>query len=86
MGADIKSEVKMDMNKKLNARDAYFSYMLRIWRLGNTHGSTPSALNTWRVSLESTQTRKKVHFASLEEMLLFLKDQEVQIDETPEEI
>jgi hypothetical protein len=86
MGAAIKSGNKMDMKKELNAKDAYFSYLLRIWCLENNEGSTSSAQNSWRVSLESTQTKKLIHFASLEDMLIFLKGQFVHIDETPDEV
>jgi hypothetical protein len=38
------------------------------------------------VSLKSTQTRKQVHFASPEEMLIFLPSQLVQRDETVDEV
>ena len=72
----------MDMKKDLDTKDVYFSYMLRISRIRNIDKLSSSQKDTWRVSLESTQTRKQVHFASLEEMLIFLQDQFVQIDET----
>jgi hypothetical protein len=76
----------MDINKDLDIKDVYISYLLRIWRLENDEESTSSEQNFWRVSLESTQTRKQVHFASLEEMLIFLKGQFVQIDDTSDEV
>ena len=75
----------MDMNRDLNTKDTYFSYLLRIWRLEKDEGCESSKENLWRVSIESTQTRKQVHFASLEEMLMFLRGQFVQIDETSDE-
>jgi hypothetical protein len=75
----------MDMTRDLNTKDAYYSYLLRIWRLSENEES-PSNQNLWRVSLESTQTRKQVHFASLEEMLFFLQGQFVQSDETVDEV
>lgn len=65
----------MDMYKDLNAKDAYFSYLLRIWRLENDEGSTSSKQNIWRVSLESTRTRTRVMFTSLEDLIYFLEDQ-----------
>ena len=76
----------MDMNRDLDTKDAYDSYLLRVWRLRNIDKLSSSQRDIWRVSLESTQTRRQIHFASLEEMLLFLKGQEVQIDETSDEV
>ena len=75
----------MDMNRDLDISDAYDSYLLRIWRLRNIDKLSSSEEDTWRVSLESTQTRKQFLFASLEEMLIFLKGEFVQIDETSDE-
>ena len=72
----------MDIHKELNAKDAYFSYMLRIWRLRKSETRSTLKENIWRVSLESTQTREQFMFASLEEMILFLHDQFTQGDET----
>jgi len=76
----------MDINKDLGTRDAYFSYMLRIWRLRNIEKLLSSQEDIWRVSLENTQTRKQVHFASLEEMLIFLQGEFIQLDETSDEV
>ena len=76
----------MDMYKDLNAKDAYFSYMLRIWRLKESEGLSSEKTELWRVSLESTQTRKLFMFANLEEMIIFLKDQFVQGDENSDEV
>jgi hypothetical protein len=75
----------MDMKRDLNTKDAYFSYLLRIWRLSENEES-PSNQNLWRVSLESTQTRTRVTFTSLEEMLIFLQGQFVQCDEFLDEV
>ena len=75
----------MDMHKDLNAKDAYFSYMLRIWRLKESEDRSSEKNELWRVSLESTQTRKQFMFASLEEMVLFLHDQFTQGDQTSSE-
>lgn len=76
----------MEMKKDLDAKDVYLSYMLRIWRLRNGEKLSSSKIDTWRVSLENTQTRKQVHFASLEEMLIFLQGEFIQIDETSDEV
>ncbi len=72
----------MDMNRDLNTKDAYFSYLLRIWRLENDEGLTSSEKNIWRVSLESTQTRTRVMFTSLEDLAYFLQDQLKPKDQT----
>jgi hypothetical protein len=72
----------MDMNRDLNTKDAYFSYLLRIWRLQNDEGLTSSEKNIWRVSLESTQTRTRVMFTSLEDLIYFLQDQLKPKDQT----
>ena len=74
------------MKKDLDTKDVYFSYMLRIWRLRNGEKLSSAQEDTWRVSLENTQTRKQVHFASLEEMLIFLQDEFIQVDETSDEV
>jgi len=75
----------MDIHKELNAKDAYFSYMLRIWRLKKSETRSTLKEYIWRVSLESTQTREQFMFASLEEMILFLHDQFTQGNETLDE-
>jgi len=72
----------MDMNRDLNTKDAYFSYLLRIWRLENDEGLTSSEKNIWRVSLESTRTRTRVMFTSLEDLAYFLEDQLKPKDQT----
>jgi hypothetical protein len=76
----------MDMKRDLNTKDVYFSYLLRIWQLRNSEKISSSKNDIWRVSLESIQTRKQVHFASLEEMLIFLQGQFVQSDKTSDEV
>jgi len=72
----------MDMKRDLDTKEAYFSYLLRIWRLENDEGSTSSKQNIWRVSLESTRTRTRVMFTSLEDLLYFLQDQFKPKDQT----
>jgi hypothetical protein len=65
----------MDMHRDLKIKNGYFSYLLRIWQLEKSEQPSPSKEKLWRVSLESTRTRHRVNFASLEEMLIFLQDQ-----------
>ena len=45
----------------------YLSYLLRLW-LSNDGEKT-----AWRISLESIQTRKRKGFASIEELVVYLK-------------
>jgi hypothetical protein len=75
----------MDLNRDLNTKDAYFSYLLRIWCLEKSEGLPSSKENLWRVSLENTQSRACVTFTSLEEMLVFLKVQFEQMYETSDQ-
>jgi hypothetical protein len=72
----------MGINKDLDTKDAYFSYLLRIWRLENDERSTSPEKNIWRVSLESTQTRTRVMFTSLEDLFYFLQVQYTPKDQT----
>jgi len=65
----------MDKNRDLDTKDAYCSYLLRIWQLEKSEKTASSNESIWRVSLESTLTRNRVNFASLEEMLNFLQAQ-----------
>ncbi|MDF1520850.1 MAG: hypothetical protein RQ728_10195 [Brevefilum sp.] len=71
----------MDMKRDLKKKDAYFSYLLRIWQLSENEES-PSNQILWRVSLESTQTRTRVMFTSLEDLIYFLQDQLKPKDQT----
>ena len=75
-------EVNMDMKRDLNTKDAYFSYLLRIWRLENDAGSLSTKESIWRVSLECTRSRTRVTFTSLEDLLYFLQDQLKLKDQT----
>jgi len=72
----------MNMNRDLDNKDAYSSYLLRIWRYEKNKGSITSKGILWRVSLESTQTRDRINFSSLEAMFIFLKGQFTELDET----
>jgi hypothetical protein len=54
---------------------AYLSYLLRLWRVEN-HGEVPGAGEAiWRASLESARTGEKRTFASLDDLLDFLREQ-----------
>jgi hypothetical protein len=75
----------MNLNRDLNPKDAYYSYLLRIWRLEKSEGLSSPRENLWRVSLESTRTRTRVTFTSLEDLIYFLQDQLTQKDQTAEE-
>lgn len=75
----------MDMQEDLRTKDSYFSYMLRIWRLKESEDLSSAKNELWRVSLESTKTRKQFMFASLEEMILFLHNQFDQGNKTSDE-
>jgi hypothetical protein len=48
--------------------DAYFSYLLRLWRDDSADRST------WRASLESAQTAERHHFATLDDLFTFLRE------------
>lgn len=73
------------MHRDLKIKNGYFSYLLRIWQLEKSEQPSPLKEKLWRVSLESTRTRNRVNFASLEEMLTFLQDQFDPGGETSEE-
>ena len=72
----------MDMNRELDTKDAYFSYLLRIWRLENVSESLSSKESVWRVSVECTRSRTRVTFTSLEDLFCFLQDQMKPKDQT----
>jgi hypothetical protein len=53
----------------------YLSYLLRLWRVEN-HGEAPSADKAvWRASLESAHTGERKTFASLDDLVDFLREQ-----------
>ena len=58
----------MSMKKQ---RPGYLSYLLRVWQTGSKGDAV------WRVSLENPFTGERRGFASLQDMLAFLR---VQID------
>ena len=48
--------------------DAYLSYLVRLWR-EDRDGDT-----AWLASLESAETRERTYFASLDELVLYLRE------------
>ena len=61
-------EVTVDSVKDVGKQTDYFSYLLRLWR-----DSDDTAL--WRASLQSPHTGERIHFASFEELLEYLRRQ-----------
>jgi hypothetical protein len=54
----------------------YFSYLLRLWRVsrrGSSQAGDEEAL--WRASLQDPLTDERVNFASLEDLVAFLRRQ-----------
>jgi hypothetical protein len=58
----------MDLVKDVGKQADYVSYLLRLWR-----DSDEPAL--WRASLQSPYTGERIHFASFEELLEYLRRQ-----------
>ncbi len=52
-----------------NEKPEYLSYLLRLWRGTSEEGAI------WRASLESSTTRARIGFASLDELFDFLRNQ-----------
>jgi len=48
--------------------DAYLSYLLRLWR------EDRDVETAWRASLESAETPERIYFASLDELVSYLRD------------
>lgn len=49
--------------------ETYFSYLLRLWR------EERNDEQIWRASLESAQTGERRNFATLDELITFLREQ-----------
>ena len=47
--------------------DTYYSYLLRMWQVPTNEQ------HTWRIQLENVQSGEKHGFASLEELLAYLR-------------
>ena len=58
------------------ARDDYFSYLMRLWRVENDGGM-------WRVRLENVETGEVLGFASLENLILYLESLDGEAGELP---
>jgi hypothetical protein len=52
----------------------YLSYLLRLWRT-RERGPPDWRSPVWRASLQSPQTGERVHFATLDELFAFLREQ-----------
>jgi hypothetical protein len=61
-------------------QSTYRSYLLRLWREG--HNRQP----LWRASLESAQSREVYHFASVEALFAFLRQQIMSEDRRDEDL
>ena len=54
----------------------YFSYLLRLWRVSNGVSAQAGAEGTlWRASLQDPLTDERVNFASLDDLVAFLRRQ-----------
>jgi hypothetical protein len=53
----------------MSEQPRYHSYLLRLWLAGDDQAPL------WRISLENAQTGERRGFASLEELLIFLKEE-----------
>ena len=54
----------------------YLAYLVRLWRANDiTESRAPAREPVWRVSIENPHTRERQGFASLEELLDFLRKQ-----------
>ena len=58
----------MDSVKGVGKKGDYLSYLLRLWR-----DSGDTAI--WRASVQSPHTGERIHFASIEELLAYLRRQ-----------
>lgn len=58
----------MESMKDVGQQTDYLSYLLRLWR-----DSDDTAL--WRASLQSPHASERIHFASLEDLLDYLRRQ-----------
>jgi hypothetical protein len=57
-------------------RPDYFSYLLRLWRVGSRGSSQAGEEGmVWRASLQDPLTDERVNFASLEDLVAFLRRQ-----------
>lgn len=50
-----------------DSRRGYVAYLLRLWQVTNVEGTA------WRASLQSPYNRERIGFASIEELILFLR-------------
>ena len=50
-----------------DSRRRYTAYLLRLWQVTNAEGTA------WRASLESPRTHERIGFASLDDLVSFLR-------------
>ena len=64
-------------------RSDYLSFLLRLWRVRNSQSSQGGAEGmVWRASLQDTLTDEQVSFASLEDLVAFLRRQMGLVSDT----
>ncbi|MGD8462332.1 MAG: hypothetical protein PVI09_00565 [Anaerolineae bacterium] len=63
----------MSVPKETRNQKDYVSYMLRMWRDRGDEKAGPSEEAPWRASLQSPRTGEMVGFASLDDLLDYLR-------------
>ena len=53
----------------------YQSYLLRLWRVRSSAASPSHEASIWRASLEHSHTGERVGFASLDDLVEYLRHQ-----------
>jgi hypothetical protein len=61
--------------KLMTQRRRYLSYLLRLWQESGGASDLPGKAPVWRASLESPQSDECQGFASLNELVAFLREQ-----------
>ena len=57
----------------------YISYLLRLWRVNGEDEPRPPEKSAWRASLEDPNTRERKAFASLDELVDYLRERTGQV-------
>jgi len=57
----------------------YISYLLRLWRVNGDDEPHPPEKAVWRASLEDPNTRERRAFASLDDLVDFLRERIGQV-------
>ncbi|MGD8473015.1 MAG: hypothetical protein PVH59_02760 [Anaerolineae bacterium] len=61
----------------------YQSYLLRLWRVRSSVASPSDEASIWRASLEHPHTGERVGFASLDDLVEYLRHQ-MDVEEADE--